>query len=551
MTTERDRLEDLNIQEAAGRSTPPDLTARILNAAGGKLEDAPTPISGAHSVPHSARPQGRRHTAAVPRRNWQGAGIVAAFTMLFAIGLTVFLIWKDPETTNQQDTAEQRQANETTSPSPSRERWSPAPANNQLPEPQPQPEPPVEEPEPEPDDNLQPEPKPDDTPDQPKPEPKPDDTVEDPKPEDTPVQPQPDDTVRKPKPDDPTTPVPLPGPVYVAWIGAEGRGTLGFGAAYLVRVAGTNDWLTVDDPKAKGVKLDAAQDRYWLQEGVQLKFKSREATLSNGAQLYLAGEAAIFSRPEGLRIELLDDDLYVDNQRTGSTLRVTRGDATATIGEGAGVFETSRSKLDVFCVDGTLSIEGTTLDAGYVASHGTRGWSKPKEAGRADWNHPLLAGAPLRRLGAEEFEVAPAGRMIQGKLETRTAAQLESELDGHVASDTGREAAVGFGLDGGHKTLRGEIVRVRYRATGASKMVVQLFCPARNDNFGVDLAPGKEGEWHVLEVRFSDLRDRETHKDAPPPGTNLSSFTIAIEGKDDAQLEVDWVEFVREPRFGE
>jgi hypothetical protein len=76
-----------------------------------------------------------------------------------------------------------------------------------------------------------------------------------------------------------------------------------------------------------------------------------------------------------------------------------------------------------------------------------------------------------------------------------------------------------------------------------------MFCPARNDNFGADIVPGKQGEWHLLEVSLSALRDRETHKDAPPPGTILSSFTLALTGQDDAQIEVDWVELVREAEF--
>lgn len=62
-----------------------------------QLEDAVTPISGAHSVPRSARPgAGRRLTAMLPRKNWQGVGIVFSAVLLFAVALVGFLVWKGP-----------------------------------------------------------------------------------------------------------------------------------------------------------------------------------------------------------------------------------------------------------------------------------------------------------------------------------------------------------------------------------------------------------------------------------------------------------------------
>ncbi|MCB9895592.1 MAG: hypothetical protein H6839_14190 [Planctomycetes bacterium] len=58
------------------------------------LDDAITPISGAHSVPHTARPP--RLTAALPRRNWQGLWLVLLVVVLFAAALFAFVKWKGP-----------------------------------------------------------------------------------------------------------------------------------------------------------------------------------------------------------------------------------------------------------------------------------------------------------------------------------------------------------------------------------------------------------------------------------------------------------------------
>ncbi|MEZ5993618.1 MAG: hypothetical protein R3E76_14890 [Planctomycetota bacterium] len=53
------------------------------------LDDAPTPIGGSQSVGRV-----RRMTAAISKRNWQGAGLVALVTLLFIAALIVFMYWK-------------------------------------------------------------------------------------------------------------------------------------------------------------------------------------------------------------------------------------------------------------------------------------------------------------------------------------------------------------------------------------------------------------------------------------------------------------------------
>jgi hypothetical protein len=543
---ERNRLDDLNIEEAVGRTTPPDLTARILGAASQPaLEDAPTPISGAHAVPRSVRPQGRRMTAAIPRRNWQGAGIVAAFMLVMAIGLVAFMASKSPSL--KQPTSTAGQPKTTTEPaikpanqSPSREQRDEPPKSNQSPEPQPEPEPDdsVEQPQQQPDDPIEqhkPEPKPDDTVEQPKPEPTPDDTVEQPKPE-----PKPDDTVEGPQPEDKTEAKPEKPLTVIASIPATGWKS---DRQYQVRYSQDGKW---EIPSAA-----QGEDSIQLRERTDLKAEKAVVTLANGALMYVDGTIGFNLVLNRLNVELIRDETYIDNVGTGSAIMVSHSGACVEIGQGAGLFETGKGDLSIFCVDGQFVVDGKTVDPGFRISAGVRRTSDVKKASDRDWDNPLLTGAPARHLGIEEFEFAPAGKMITGRLESRTATELGTERGGHVAVDTGREAAVGFGFDDEHETLRGEMVRVRYRAIGAEKLVLQLFCPARNDNFGIDLTPGEAGEWHILEIKLSDLRDRETHLDAPAPGSGLSSFTLALDGKSNAQLEVDWVELVREARFGE
>ncbi|MCB9932049.1 MAG: hypothetical protein H6841_01365 [Planctomycetes bacterium] len=558
---ERQRLEDLNIEEAAGRVTPPDLSKRILAAAErGAIDDAVTPISGAHSVPRSVRPPaGRRMTAALPRRNWQGAGIVVSAVLLFGLALLAFVVWKGPadKPAGRPDTAEQPKGVQPEAPGRTPKRSSSEESTEHEPEKRPEPDlQPQVEPEPR---EGTPEPEhPDDIVEQPKPESEPrqpEDVVEQPDPETKPApEPeQPKETVEQPKPDDKSEVKPEAKLVAVASFSAEGShgGDFGFAVSHLVRTADTEDWKGANTPEARGVKLDEERNVFWVMEGTQLKLGGQEVALTTGCQVYVAGEVSLQIDASGMHLELIERDIYVDNQHTNSTLRVTRGDFELLIGEGAAVIESTKSKLDIFCVEGEVSADGTIIPEGHLATLTNRGLSRIKEASRRDWFHPMVGAAPTRHLGIEEFDTEPSGNMISGRLEERTAEQLGGGKAGHVASDSGRDAAVAFRFDGDHATLRGESVRVRYRASGAQKLILQMFCPARNDNFGIDLEPAKAGEWHVLEIKLSDLRDRVSHKDAPPPGTVLSSFTLALTGQDDAQLEVDWVELVREPRYGE
>ena len=564
MNDERERLEDLNIEEAVGRTTPPDLTDRILAAADKReLDEAVTPISGRHAVPRTHRPTGRRMTGAVAKKNWQGAGIVTVFALLFTVGLVTFVLLKDTTPTKpEQDTAETPQANEPPksdkkpNQSPPRKRWSPdsnkeqpeAPDPTDEPEPNNEPEPKkpddvIDQPEPEPKDPFeQPKPEPKDTVEQPKPEPEePKDTVDEPQPEPD----KPKDAVEGPK-EDVTEAKPTPELIAVGYVpvGAYHRGVGHY--KYRTSVDGElHDFY----PHEEAPKSDPADTRKWLYEGWQLKSGSGDVYLTNGALVRIDGEIGFHTHAEGLRIELIDDELYVDNVASSSTVFVTHEDLEVEISEGASVFDLSTGKLGIFCVDGQVSAGGEVILAGHVATLGKRGLSAIREASRRDWSHPLLTGATPRQLGLEEFDLEPLGGMISGMLESRSKEQLESQRDGHVAVDAGSKASVAFQFDGEHRTLRGEKVRIRYRATGASKLILQMFCPARNDNFGTDLSPGKEGEWHILEVSLADLRDRETHNDAPPPGTVLSSISLILTGKDDAQLEVDWVELVREAKF--
>jgi outer membrane biosynthesis protein TonB len=542
---ERNRLDDLNIEEAVGRTTPPDLTARILGAASQPaLEDAPTPISGAHAVPRSVRPQGRRMTAAIPRRNWQGAGIVAAFMLVMAIGLVAFMAWKSPSL--KQPTSTAGQPKTTTEPaikpanqSPSREQRDEPPKSNQSPGPQPEPEPDdsVEQPQQEPDDPIEqhkPEPKPDDTVEQPKPEPAPDDTVEQPRPE-----PKPDDTIEQPEPRPDngrkTDVQPEPKTALVASFPAATREN-DRDYRYAVRSA-EGKW---DAEPLYRAKNDGTL-RISLHAGEELKLSSAPLNLVSGAVVHGDCVLSIADVPHGHAITLVEDDLWLDSTGLTSSLSVKYEGLVAEATGAAAVFEADGRKLRILCAAGCVRCGEEVIRAGEQASLSTHGLS-----GLRAWSgdHKLREAAPWHTLLNVEFDVEPENGLIEGE-RTRTAS-YDQPTDGWMAFQSGRDAKVSLRFDENEALHPGTHVIIRFKQSGAKKLILQFWNTDAADNFGIDLKAEKDGEWQIVTLPIEQFKDRETGKIAAKDGDAWMSGGVYLEGAD-TDLFVDYIRLVRKP----
>jgi hypothetical protein len=105
------------------------------------------------------------------------------------------------------------------------------------------------------------------------------------------------------------------------------------------------------------------------------------------------------------------------------------------------------------------------------------------------------------------------------------------------------------------KVLPGTVLRFRVRATDVSRLELELFTLVelrllkRNDElmFKHTWAPGNN-EWQVIELRLEDIPQKDNAERKLTPGDLLRNFKLHFTGK---KLEIDWVEFVREARFGE
>lgn len=518
----KDQLEDQLLEEALGRNVPPDLSARIMRAAG----DAPTPPQGTPS----ARP--RRATSAVTRtvnepkprpsrpvyprrRNWLGAALVGGFCAVFAIALGLFVVLSgEPAEVNMPEDILQSDEpppakNSPVAPSPVPE---PAPERKPEPSPMPHPEP---QPEPEPKPEPRPEPQPDPAP-QPEPQPEPE-----PKPKPKPA-PQPEP--KREEVEQPPTEAKPDNRAVVATFRLEPGAKR---SSYFTRRSDEEKWTDAATGHAWGVR--AAGDLTEVLEGTHLRVRNA-ALLMHGALLHADAEFTLLPS----RIELSGDQLYIDNLGLAE-ITVVNGEVAVTV-RGAAVIEHGREKLEVFCTTGEVLHGDATLAAGQVATLGKRGFTKQRAATTRDYAHALLKAAPPRVLHAEYFDREPAGKMISG--------QRRRAGDAWHAAGNGRDATVSFQFSPHHEQLPGEVIRVRVRASGASKLIVQCWNPDAGDNYGIDLEPGKAGEWQVIEIRMADLKDRETMSKAAAPGAKYQSFGIAAMGRE-TEIEVDWVEFSR------
>ncbi len=556
---DKERLEDQLFEEAKGRNAPPDLRSRILGAAQGGLADAPTPPQGTPSArmrratnsvtrlvnqpePRPSRPVYK------PQRNWAGAVVVAGFCAVFAVALTLFVVYsgdpahvqipdagssasENPEHATREPGRRNDDHDGQTPVDPTGAKPSPEPKKESAPGPHPEDkpssQPPTETPE------APPKRKPGDTP--PEPEAKPEPAPEPKR-----------DSVERPEPDEPGTEAKANNHAVVATFRAPAVGRKRY--EYFTRRNADEKWHEVHGLSgAWGVRKTEDGAYFEVLEGTELKVSGAPLDLANNALLHAEGEFSIRRAGDALTVELHNDRIYLDCLGLPTRVHVSRGELLVEV-MGAGTIEAGRDRLDLFCTDGEFKVGADTLTAGQCATLNNRGLSRRRDATKRDWSDTLLRTLPPRVLHGEGFENEPAGKMITGTREARDAASLGADRDGFVAAGNGRDAGVSFQFDGLHTQLAGEVIRVRYRARGAGKLIVQCWNPDASDNFGIDLVPGKSGAWHVLEIRMEDLRDRETMKVGASAGARYTSFGFHTTGAE-TELEVDWVEFVRAPRY--
>lgn len=271
-----------------------------------------------------------------------------------------------------------------------------------------------------------------------------------------------------------------------------------------------------------------------LLSGAQISSSgSVDLTLSSGALIRFDGEIGLDGDEKELRVDLRKETLYADNLAVTLPLVVTAGELRAEMADGVAVFEPGVGGLRISVLHGRVATVHGEIAAGLLGVLTRRNLPKPRAAIVKVLIQRLIKGLPPRLLMREEFDGA-SGRDVYAGTQTDS-----------VVSAKGANACCCFRLQPDFPVLAGATLRVRCRTRNADSLLLQMFCTARNDNFGHELKPGKAGEWTTLEVPLSELLDRATGKVPASPGVLLTNFQMFANGKADTTLEIDWVEIVR------
>ncbi len=511
MNDNQDRLMDQIIEEAARKNGPPDLRAKIMAAAGNKA--APRTTGKLIALP-------QRRVRVLPIAITAIAALVV-LTVLMNIDFVRELVTRSqngtgaPSASTELDSKKQPASNQATEEpkpvrAPSVSDGSAIPPAIEPPKEQPKPDQPKPESPRKPDEVKKPEEK---TPEERKPE----GVVEEPKkPEET----KPPEQVEKPKPDG--TEVPKPEAVVAHWR-HQGQWTYG------LRITYPNDGRS--RPEKDGTRVHG-EEEFPVYSGALISAECFAFTLAGSGKLYLTGAISMVLEGDVLHIEITKDDFFIDNMGTGKPLKVSMGELSMDVREGAAMFSNTSSGLTVFCTDGQIDAENKAILAGHTATLSKRGLSATREMTKKQWDEPMLGNIPARVMHVETFDEEPEGGIYGGK------------IDDDILHCKGHGEYVAFRFNPTLKLLPRMAVRFSVRYSKAKRLQLEMFEQGNDQPWLIHLTP-EQGDWVTVTVKFDELRLREKPDARLSVDTLLRNFKLYVEGEKDASLEIDWVEFVR------
>ncbi|MCA8913030.1 MAG: hypothetical protein KDB82_15120 [Planctomycetes bacterium] len=516
MSKNEDRIWDVLIEDAlrdstaAGEPHPPgDRTQRLLTPLG------PIGVDRGRSM---RRTRGRRWVSVT--------ATVIAFVLVAGLFYAAVTWLPELAKTNDTVTPDQPQTADDNNQSPAREGGGQDTPDKPKPNAAPENEPkdktqPETNTEPEPEANDQPEPQPEE-----QPEPKPEDQVEQPKPEtqpepepkepeDTVEKPKPDDTVEQPKQPEETTPEPdtklhINLLTEVDWYKPGDK---------LLQVSNDGKLWT------QAFKMTQFAGNIWLRSRSAMDFEA------GGVFLRLDGTMRVSLTDTGLKVELSDDKLYVDNRGARKDVSFSDGRNDATLNSCSVYFERSASRTQVSLYEGDLKIGEDVVSGPKEGDLTKRGKREFRALRHTMERNGFLFDVESRVVYREDFVgEKPEGRLREGTIE-----------DGVL-----KGATVFWGYPDHVQYETGMIIRLRVRFTGTTSVTLTQFAVPREDNFSyeIDADHGlKLDEWYTLEVPLSEFRERTNHRDPPNEEDWFQNVSLSPTGEN-AQVELDWVELI-------
>lgn len=495
----KERLIEQMLSEKLGGKSPPDLSSRILQS----LDQPAGRVLAARPLHTGARPA-----------SWRSVAASVALVGAVGIAAAVFLLNMPrngttpvADTNHSTHPAQPDQTNpkpaplkpepEVPAPDPQPERETPIP---ELPNPEPQPQP---EPEPE----AEPEPAP-----QPVPE-KPREDVENPP---------------GPKPERPPTEAP-----------AEPRK-----AVIVAQMLQMTDGAKLAFKRNEADRWEEWTAETQVESGMFLRAR-KPVALSAGAnaRVYFNGELRFSGDESALSIELFTESVYVEAYALERTFTVSRGAASFNFREAEVVAEKSGLKLNVTCLGGEVASGGVALPAGWSASLSDKGFAKPKEEGDKLRAHALvIAVDTIFRLVRDELDdERGSGRIYWG------------DAENGIVTGTGKQ---GFGvtLHQPYSVRDNAYVRVRMRVRGSQGVSIGVKGDEAADwqYFQHHTNHILNDKWITLKVPLHELKVESKSDKAKPlaTGATFTAFQVVL-WDEKATVEIDWIEFGIDPKWGE
>ncbi|MBK8206357.1 MAG: hypothetical protein IPK87_06095 [Planctomycetes bacterium] len=495
----KERLIEQMLSEKLGGKSPPDLSSRILQS----LDQPAGRVLAARPLHAGARPA-----------SWRSVAASVALVGAVGIAAAVFLL--------------NMPRNGTTPVADSNRSTKPALPDQSDPKPVPQkPEPEMRAPEqqPEPDAPIPEMPKPVPEP-QPKPEPEPEPA---PAPQPGPEKPREDvENPPEPKPERPPTEAPVePSKAVVV--------------AQMLQMT--------DGAKLAFKRNEADRWEEWTAEtqvesGMFLRARKPVALSAGGnARVYFNGELRFTGDESALSIELFTEAVYVEAYAPERTFTVSRGDASFNFREAEVVAEKSGLKLNVTCLGGEVSSGGVALAAGWSASLSEKGFAKPKEEGDKLRAHTLvIAVDTIFRLVRDELDDERGdGRIYLGVAENG------------IVTGTGKQC-FGVTLTEPYSVRDNAYVRVRMRVRGSQGVSIGVKGDEAADwqYFQHHTNHILNDKWITLKVPLHDLKVEGKADKAKPLATGqaFTAFQVVL-WDEKATIEIDWIEFGIDPKWGE
>jgi hypothetical protein len=271
-----------------------------------------------------------------------------------------------------------------------------------------------------------------------------------------------------------------------------------------------------------------------LLAGVELKAALATLVLEGGALLRVAGHLRL-DLAEGAPVCALlarASRVYADALGVTGSLTITGADLSVNLGGACAFVELGRG-LEIGCLEGRVSTGQGEVGEGCFAELTGRGLSRSRPLTPGQRAAKLVASAPARvqfEHGFDSAEGVEAAKVENG------AAVVEGDNACVLVTAT-------------FTALQGTRLVVRFRATQARALYVQVSGDKGARQYGQWIELRRLGEWQELVIPMTDLvQDTGTEAGKPPaPGFRIEQIKLFIQQGRQPRLEVDSLRVERQP----